>query len=165
MSNCLHDRQRAGCPDCERIERDQRTAAMIVLGLDAEDVEIAHRAHELRAVMRANRIDASGAGFVLADKSARRVLEIVARMRRVAHADRGACDHRTVIDRLSAQRRLVDGIARAHSQRAQTPDAATRAHHEECAATWAAEASVTSDVLELLAHESSIDDGSKGDQA
>lgn len=162
---CVHDRLRAGCDACDRIDDAHRSAAMVVLGLDAEDVELAHQAHGLRVLMRENGIDPKGARFLLVDADAQRCIEVVARMRRTAATDRGALDHRTVVDRYQSQHRLVSGLAMSHRQRAQTPDGGSRAHHEECAATWAAEAAVTRDVLELLGHTPSVADDAKGDQA
>lgn len=165
MKHCIHDRARDGCEDCDRLDERARTASMLVLGLDPEDVEIAHQAHKLRGVLREHGIDPMGARFVLVDADAQHVLEVVARMRRTAATDRGALDHRTVVDRYKSQHRLVRGLARSHRHRARTPDEKSREHHAACAGTWAAEESVTRDVLELLGHEPTVEDRNPGDQA
>lgn len=55
MKMCVHDRAREGCDACDRLHLSQRAAAMLVLGLDASDLDAVERVRELRRIAREDR--------------------------------------------------------------------------------------------------------------
>ncbi|MCC7542376.1 MAG: hypothetical protein IT379_39525 [Deltaproteobacteria bacterium] len=55
VRHCVHDRAREGCDECDRIVLSQRRAALLVLGLDDEDLDVVLRVRAMRQLAASDR--------------------------------------------------------------------------------------------------------------